>query len=372
MECSGSPPWPPSRFWRWPLTLAAYVAIRREADLIEQSRVQSARDPDMELEKAGLVSAIEEASDAVVITDSEGTIEYVNPAYTRMTGYSAEEVIGRNPHREKQGLNAAFQQVRETVLAGKSGEANSPTGARTARSIVEDITVAPVRDARRHYAKVHRHPARHDRPPCGQRGQSVSGFHCGVVRRRHYEQHSGRRDSELESGRRAALRIQRGRSSGKACLHIGSHRPAGQPEMDCRPTAAAARAWASSKVWGSPRMASGSIFPFPPARYGTRTDRLRRAPPSCATLPRECRRRKPGPCSHPSWIPPTTPSSGAAPDGAILSWNKGAERMYGYRAEEVLGKPLSMLAPARNIGEAFQLLEESARAKPSRNWRPSR
>ena len=36
---------------------------------------------------------------------------------------------------------------------------------------------------------------------------------------------------------------------------------------------------------------------------------------------------------------------GVALDGAILSWNKGAERMYGYRAADILGKPLSILQP---------------------------
>ena len=64
------------------LTVAAYVAMRQQADLVEQTYAQSARDPGAEMEKAGLVGAIKEASDAVVIADSEGTIQYVNPAYT--------------------------------------------------------------------------------------------------------------------------------------------------------------------------------------------------------------------------------------------------------------------------------------------------
>jgi PAS domain-containing protein len=85
------------------LTVAAYAAMRQQAHLAEANQAQSARDLGAEMEKAGLVGAIEEASDAVVITDGEGTIQYVNPAYTRMTGYSAEEVIGHNPHRQKPG-----------------------------------------------------------------------------------------------------------------------------------------------------------------------------------------------------------------------------------------------------------------------------
>jgi PAS domain S-box-containing protein len=32
-------------------------------------------------------------------------------------------------------------------------------------------------------------------------------------------------------------------------------------------------------------------------------------------------------------------------DGAIVSWNPGAERMYGYKAKEMVGKPVSLLVP---------------------------
>ena len=70
------------------LTVAAYVAMRQQADLAEQTQARSALELGAEVERAGLVSAIEEASDAVVIADSDGTIQYVNPAYTRMTGYT--------------------------------------------------------------------------------------------------------------------------------------------------------------------------------------------------------------------------------------------------------------------------------------------
>ncbi len=88
------------------------------------------------------------------------------------------------------------------------------------------------------HSKVHFDPARHDGSPRGQRNQSVSRLHRGILRRRHYEQHAGRRHSELESRRGAALRVPRGRSSGKASLHAGPRRPAGQPEMDRGETAA--------------------------------------------------------------------------------------------------------------------------------------
>ena len=41
--------------------------------------------------------AMEQSPLSVVITDASGTIEYVNPWFTRVTGYSAAEAVGRNP-----------------------------------------------------------------------------------------------------------------------------------------------------------------------------------------------------------------------------------------------------------------------------------
>jgi len=44
-----------------------------------------------------LSSSIEQASESIVITDADGTIEYLNPAFTVMTGYQPDEVLGQNP-----------------------------------------------------------------------------------------------------------------------------------------------------------------------------------------------------------------------------------------------------------------------------------
>ena len=50
-------------------------------------------------------------------------------------------------------------------------------------------------------------------------------------------------------------------------------------------------------------------------------------------------------------------------DGTITSWNVGAERLYGYRAEEVLGKPVSILVPSELPREIPEILERIGRGK---------
>lgn len=48
---------------------------------------------------------------------------------------------------------------------------------------------------------------------------------------------------------------------------------------------------------------------------------------------------------------------GKKPDGTIISWNRGAERIYGYSADEVLGRPVSILAPPDRADEIPEILE---------------
>jgi PAS domain S-box-containing protein len=67
--------------------------------------------------------ALYAAADAIVITDRAGVIEWVNPAFTTMTGYTAEEAFGRNPRDlVKSGKHAPafYRELWETVLAGRA------------------------------------------------------------------------------------------------------------------------------------------------------------------------------------------------------------------------------------------------------------
>jgi PAS domain-containing protein len=69
-----------------------------------------------------LSEAIEQSPVTVMITDKEGTIEYVNPRFSEMTGYSAQEAIGQNPRILKSGNHphSFYQGLWDTVLAGRT------------------------------------------------------------------------------------------------------------------------------------------------------------------------------------------------------------------------------------------------------------
>lgn len=78
------------------------------------------RDREKELEK--LSRAVEYSPASVIITDPEGVIEYVNPRFSEVSGYSAEEAIGRNPRFIQSGQTPIelYQEMWNTITAGDS------------------------------------------------------------------------------------------------------------------------------------------------------------------------------------------------------------------------------------------------------------
>ncbi len=101
----------------------------------------------VEAEKARLVTAIEQSAEAAVITNISGDIEYVNPAFTRITGYSREEVLGKNPRILKSGKQdpAFYQQLWATILKGEIWQGEIINRRKDGSLYTLQMSVAPVR-----------------------------------------------------------------------------------------------------------------------------------------------------------------------------------------------------------------------------------
>ncbi len=86
---------------------------------------------------------------AVVITDREGTIEYVNPHYTKVTGYSAEEVIGRNPRIVKSDYHPPefYKELWETILDGSQWQGEFRNKRKNGELYWEASSISPVKNA---------------------------------------------------------------------------------------------------------------------------------------------------------------------------------------------------------------------------------
>jgi PAS domain S-box-containing protein len=99
-------------------------------------------------EEACLAAAIEQAAEGIVITDTGAGIRYVNPAFTRMTGYSAEEAIGQNPRLLKSGQQnpAYYKDLWETISKGRIWHGELVNRRKNGSLYTEEMTITPVRD----------------------------------------------------------------------------------------------------------------------------------------------------------------------------------------------------------------------------------
>jgi len=95
-----------------------------------------------------LSKAVQHAAEAIVITNAEGTIEYVNPAFTEITGYSAAEAIGQNPRILKSGRQdeAFYQTLWSTITSGKVWRGRFVNRRKDGTLYHEQAAIAPVRD----------------------------------------------------------------------------------------------------------------------------------------------------------------------------------------------------------------------------------
>jgi PAS domain S-box-containing protein len=110
------------------------ITARRVAD--ESRRLQSA--------------ALHAAADAVVITDCAGVIEWVNPAFTQITGYTVEEAVGKNPRdliRSGKHAAAFFAEFWATILAGRRWHGEVINRRKDGSLYSEDQSVTPILDA---------------------------------------------------------------------------------------------------------------------------------------------------------------------------------------------------------------------------------
>ncbi|MGA9405814.1 MAG: PAS domain S-box protein [Bacteroidota bacterium] len=92
--------------------------------------------------------ALESAANAIVITDCEGKIISVNPAFSRFTGYSASEVIGKNPKILNSGTQSPsfYKNLWETILSGQVWRGNIVNKRKDGSLYDEEMTITPVHD----------------------------------------------------------------------------------------------------------------------------------------------------------------------------------------------------------------------------------
>ena len=112
--------------------VAVYNDVTRERQFEEQLKI--------------IGKAIEQNPAAVVITDRDAKIEYVNPKFTELTGYSSKEVIGQNPSILQSGQmpDDFYEKLWQTILAGRGWQGEFLNKKKNGEFYWESASISPV------------------------------------------------------------------------------------------------------------------------------------------------------------------------------------------------------------------------------------
>jgi len=310
------------------------------------------------IERAGLVTAVEQAADGIVITDTSGRIQYVNPAFTAMTGYTSEEAVGQHTRILKSGRHPSefYQELWNTIQSGRAWHGEVTNRRKNGIFYTEEMRITPVQ---------------------GSNGEIVSyiAIKHDVTERRVAEEAQKLLAAIVESTEDAII----------------SHTSAGII-LSWNRAAEKTFGYAAGEVIGKhvsmlvpPERLPGLTYLTEQVLQGLSVSqyeglclckdgaRLQVSLTLCpivnsagevvatASMIRDVTQRHDAEQVR-AFLASIVESSdeaimGAALDGTIVSWNRGAEELYGYTSQEMIGKNAALLAPPDRRDEVGRHLE---------------
>jgi phosphoserine phosphatase RsbU/P len=90
--------------------------------------------------------ALQTAANAIMITDKEGTVIWVNPAFTKLTGFTSEDIVGRTPRLLKSGKHQEtfYKDLWDTIIAGKVWNGEMRNKRKDGTLYTDRTTITPV------------------------------------------------------------------------------------------------------------------------------------------------------------------------------------------------------------------------------------
>jgi PAS domain S-box-containing protein len=100
----------------------------------------------IEEEMRTMTKAITQSPVSIVITDPKGTIEYINPKFTEITGYSFEEAVAQSPRLLKSGYqsNEFYENLWQTILSGKDWKGEMQNKKKNGELYWESVIISPI------------------------------------------------------------------------------------------------------------------------------------------------------------------------------------------------------------------------------------
>ena len=112
--------------------------IHTVADITEKKKAES--------QMMLLKQAVENSGVSIIITDTSGIIQYVNPGFTKITGYTSEEAIGQNPRLLKSGKQTRefYRDLWDTILSGRKWEGEIVNKKKNGELYWEKSIISPI------------------------------------------------------------------------------------------------------------------------------------------------------------------------------------------------------------------------------------
>ncbi|MDM8523824.1 diguanylate cyclase [Desulfococcaceae bacterium HSG8] len=128
------------------MRVRTHLTLRRIRISLEQE-IAERELAEKELRK--LYRAVECSASSVVITDSDGAIEFVNPAFCRVTGYSAQEAIGQNPRVLKSGEHPPefYQEMWAAISGGRDWKGELTNKRKNGDIYWEHVSISPIENS---------------------------------------------------------------------------------------------------------------------------------------------------------------------------------------------------------------------------------
>ncbi|HXN49513.1 MAG TPA: PAS domain S-box protein [Bryobacteraceae bacterium] len=317
------------------------------------------------MDRAGLAAAVEQAAEAIVITATDGTIQYVNPAFTALTGYPRQEAVGQQPRILKSGRQSAalYEDLWNTIRGGRVWQGELVNRRKDGTLYIEEMQITPVEDAGGqiiNYIAI-------KRDVTGRRAaEETQAFLAAIV-----ESSEDAIFTFTPAG--AILTWNRGAEAvfGHAAVDvIGKDAsilvPPDRLVLLAGLIQRVTQGHAVSQYDGIGLRKDGRCFHASVSGFAIRNSSGELVAIAC--ILRDVSERHEAERSRALLASIVECSDDAIhavnPDGTIVSWNQGAEKLFGYSSQEAVGNSIGILAPPGRGEEVARFLDAVGKGNP--------
>jgi len=322
-----------------------------------------------DIDRAGLVAAVEQAADGIVITDTSGKIRYVNPAFTAMTGYTSEEAVGQNPSILKSGRQSRefYEELWSTIRSGQVWEGEVINRRKDGNFYTEEMRITPVRDP---HGEIGSYIAiKHDVTE-QQAAKKAQEFLAAIVESSEDSILAYTPEGMILSWNRGAEALFGYAAREAIGQHMSLVVPAERLAGLAYVTEQGLQGKAVSHHQGVGMHKDGRKFPVSVAARPLRDSAGEVV--AITTIHRDISERREAERAGALLASIVEPSGdaiiGEGLDGTIVSWNQGAEVLFGYARQEIIGRNFDVLAlPERvdYVHQCHETVRNGCRISPS-------